>query len=266
MITYRLAEFGVERLEPGQSTFIPPDLAHPAWREFQAWCAQGNQPLAASVRPVFGQPRPTKNLWIIGTGGYGREVCGAVSSAREAHDWAVAGFLNDQPEVLDRFPALPRIRGGTDYQPQENDVFICAIGDIAGRKKVCAQFQERGARFINLVQQAANLSPSAELGCGVIVEALVGIGANCRIGDFTMIMTQACLGHDVVVGPGSHIAPFACILGRAQIGAETLIGSHAVVLADVKIGARATVGAGSVVIKDVPDDATVFGVPARQLQ
>jgi serine acetyltransferase len=32
------------------------------------------------------------------------------------------------------------------------------------------------------------------------------------------------------------------------------------------VGARATVGAGSVVIRDVPEGATVFGTPAKQIQ
>jgi serine acetyltransferase len=39
-----------------------------------------------------------------------------------------------------------------------------------------------------------------------------------------------------------------------------------VVLPDITVGAGATVGAGSVVIQNVPEGATVFGVPARQIK
>jgi sugar O-acyltransferase (sialic acid O-acetyltransferase NeuD family) len=224
-----------------------------------------NATLPASPRGAEA-PIP-KNLWIVGAGGYGREVYWMTLSAYGYNTaWRVAGFLNDIGDALDAFPEYPRIQGDTDRAPGPDDVFICAIGDTAGRRKVCAKFKARGAQFLNLIQTKALVSPSAVLGEGLILEPFVTLGANCRVGDFTAVLGHAMISHDVSIGTAAQISPFASILGGASIGDEAIVGSHAVVLADVKIGARATVGAGSVVIKDVPEGATVFGVPAMRIQ
>lgn len=267
MIAYRLAEFGVERIEAGCSTFITRDPRHPAWLEYESWRASGHQPEPARAQPEFPvTPKPRK-LWIIGAGGFGREVYGAAQSALgRGTEWEVAGFLNDISDSLDRFPEFPRIHAGTDYAPEEGDVFTCAVGEMPGRRMVCEKFRARGAKFINLVQPMACVSPSASFGEGVIVEAMTGIGAGAHIGDFATVLSHANIGHDAQIGAYVSVAPFAAILGRTFIGDGTMIGCHAVVLPDVKIGPGATIGAGSVVIKDVPPGATVFGVPATRIK
>jgi len=266
-IGYRLAEFGLERVEAGRSTFLPEDRRHPAWLEYAAWRAAGHSVTAAPAHPAFPASGPPKRLWIIGAGGFGREVFGAAQSALgRGTDWEFAGFLNDIKDALDRFPEFPRIAAGTDYQPQEDDVFACAIGEMPGRRDVCEKFRARGARFVNLIQPMACLSPSATLGEGVIVEAMTGIGAGAHIGDFSTVLSHANIGHDARLGAYVAVAPFAAILGRTVIGDGVTIGCHAVVLPDLKIGPGATIGAGSVVLRDVPPGATVFGVPAMRIK
>lgn len=266
MIEYVRTEFGVTKIESGRVTFIPVVETLGSWQDFEAWCKLGHSPKQAPKQPSPEYFAPRK-LWIIGAGGFGREILGMSQTARgQGVDWRVAGFLNDIPDALDGFPHLPKIAGDTSYQPTPADVFICAIGDIQGRKTICEAFQARNANFINLLQPSATISGEAHLGQGVIVEAYSGIGANARVGDFSTILSHVSIGHDVVLGRFCQVSPFASILGRAQIGEGVLIGSHAVILPDIVIGAGATVGAGSVVIQNVPEGATVFGVPARQIK
>jgi sugar O-acyltransferase (sialic acid O-acetyltransferase NeuD family) len=264
-MSYRLAEFGVERIEEGASTFIAADPAHPAWREYEAWRAAGHEPAAAPIQPAFIERVPDP-LWIVGAGGYGREIFSLTPSCRGYEsDWRVAGFLNDIPDALAGFPELPPIRGTTDYRPRPGDRFICAIGEMAGRLRICEKLKSRGAQFINLISNAALLSGVARLGEGIIVEAFTGIAAHAEIGDFTTLLSHTTIGHDVKIGRAAQISSYCDIHGWAEIADGCLIGSHAVILSKVKIGAGATVGAGSVVLSDVPAGATVFGVPAKRI-
>jgi sugar O-acyltransferase (sialic acid O-acetyltransferase NeuD family) len=266
VIDYVITEFGVTKIESERVTFIPALETLGAWRDFETWCSTGNSPkyLPKQPSPEYGLP---KKLWIIGAGGFGREIFGMSQTALgQGIEWRVAGFLNDIPDALDGFTNLPSIAGDTGYRPTPEDVFICAIGDISGRKSICESFSERRAQFVNLIQQSATISGEAHLGRGIIVEAYSGIGANTRIGDFSTVLSHVSIAHDVALGRFCQVSPFASILGRAQIGEGVLIGSHAVILPDIVIGAGATVGAGSVVIQNVPDGATIFGVPARQIK
>ena len=67
-----------------------------------------------------------------------------------------------------------------------------------------------------------------------------------------MIRTNFCN-----IYPGTHLA------GRITVGDRTLIGIGASIKEKITIGKNAVIGAGSVVIDDVPDNTTVYGVPAK---
>ncbi|MGB8169066.1 MAG: acetyltransferase [Chthoniobacteraceae bacterium] len=264
---YRSIENGVELVEAGRSTFVHADVTSSAWRDYIAWNAIGNPPEPRVPRPYAFYAGATKRLWIIGAGGFGREVFSMTQSARGAGvEWRVAGFLNDIQDALDGFDGFPPIADGTDYEPQPDDVFVCAIGDVNGRRKVCEKLRTRGAEFINVISEGAMISGAAKLGTGLIIEAFTGVAANAQIGDCTTILGHTAIGHDVKIGRYSQVSSYCDVHGWAEIGEGCLIGSHAVILTKVKIGAGATVGAGSVVISDVPPGATVFGVPAKRIQ
>lgn len=90
------------------------------------------------------------------------------------------------------------------------------------------------------------------------------IGAGSKSHHFSYL-GDATLGRKVNVGAGSITCNYdGARKHRTEIGDEVFIGSDTMLVAPLHIGARARTGAGSVVTRDVPDDALVYGVPARQ--
>ena len=117
---------------------------------------------------------------------------------------------------------------------------------------------------------------NCELGTGCIVHSHVWIGDGVKIGNrvkiqaFSFIPDGVTLEDDVFIAP--HVVftndPNLEVKGRAcwkktlvKRGAK--IGANSSIRAGVTIGENAVVGMGSVVLNDVPDNATVYGVPAR---
>ena len=71
-----------------------------------------------------------KHLIIIGAGGMGRVM---YDMARECigykTEYDIKGYIDDNIHSLDDFSGYPPILGTiSEYQPQENDIFICSIG------------------------------------------------------------------------------------------------------------------------------------------
>jgi len=110
--------------------------------------------------------------------------------------------------------------------------------------------------------------------------------------------SQILRRYGVKIGPGLYIPhPFGIVIGYADIGSNFTIGQHcsignkapigavdnvdrgktiignnvfmgagAVILGPVRIGNNVIIGANAVVTKDIPDNATVVGVPAREIK
>ncbi|MDT4924704.1 MAG: serine O-acetyltransferase [Pseudonocardiales bacterium] len=114
-------------------------------------------------------------------------------------------------------------------------------------------------RTVGIVVLGADFGPGMQIGTGLMVAHPVGvnIGYGLRIGNdvsFAAGVTAAARYYD-----DRDEQEFATICDGATIGA------HAVLVGGVRIGTNAVVGANSVVLSDVPDNAVVFGSPARRV-
>lgn len=132
------------------------------------------------------------------------------------------------------------------------------------RMRLAAFYASIGFRFATLVHPRAIISPSAKIKSGSMIKAGSHISSSVNIGAFVVVNNCANIMHDCLVGDYSTIAPNAVLLGRVTTGKGAYIGANATILADKSVGNSAMVGAGAVVTRNVANDATVYGVPARQ--
>lgn len=207
-----------------------------------------------------------RRLIIVGAGDFGREVYSwAEQAAREqGGEWEVAGFLDDNPKVLDPYQ-FPKgvLAGVSDYQPAEGDVFAMGLSQPKHKLRVAAQLESRGARFVNVVHPTVTLARDVVLGRGCVLCPNVVVSCNATVGNFVLVNCAATIGHDTKIGDGCTISSHADVMGFARLETGAFLGSHSAVLPKVVVGEGSVVGAGSVAMFKIRAGVTVLGVPAK---
>ena len=207
----------------------------------------------------------TKEIMIVGAGGFGREVAWTLERINEDNGspvWNILGFADDAPDKangsLEGYPLL----GGAEQASHDHPgaaVFI-AIGDNAIREQIFGRM--RGHDFPALVDPSADVAPTAELHQGAYIgpQAVVSVGAE--IGRFAVVNARAGIGHDTKVGDFAQICPGATLSGHTTIGDHAFVASNASTAPGVTVGDRAKVAAGMPVYGDLAADATLspFGI------
>jgi len=207
-----------------------------------------------------------KKLYIVGAGGFGRELGAWLRHSPECgHAWELTGFLDDDPSALAGVSdALPLVSSITDFQPDPDDLLICGLGQPAVKRRVVQQLRERGAVFIGFTHPSVILGERVRLGEGVVLCPGAILTSDIRLGDFALINCHSSLGHDTVLEDFVTISGHCDLTSRCHIGEEAFLGSGVRLRPGVKVGAAAVVGIGSVVIQAVPPSSTVFGNPAKR--
>lgn len=205
-----------------------------------------------------------RNLLIVGARGFGREVLTYIQDDNPI--FTVKGFLDEKTDALDGYGRNVGIVGDPfSYQPQENDVFMAALGDPHQRFKYTAVLRDTyHVDFATVTHPRANVARYAKIRHGCIIAPNVGISCDVSIGEFTCIQQYTVIGHDTQIGNWCQINAHCTIAGGARIGHFVTIHPNCVITSNADIGDGVTVAAGSVVIGRIPAGVTILGNPARK--
>lgn len=206
-----------------------------------------------------------KNLVIIAAGGCGREVLQWAKDINEQRlRWNIKGFLDDNLEALDGLKCDIPILGTIDgYEIQEDDEFVCCIGNSNMRKVIVEKMKAKGAVFTKLIHPSAVIADSCSLGEGVIIYPFALISDNVKIKDQCIINMYSSVAHDSVLGEYCTISAHCDITGMCRVGDYVFMGTTSNMVPGSKIGDNVYICAGSCIMGQVRAGNKVLGNPAK---
>lgn len=211
-----------------------------------------------------------KQLVIIGAGELGRELYWHIQeSLGFEKEFVVKGYIDDDYNPNDeKYIHLqkPLLSSVNDYEIQEDDVFICAIGSPKGREITVENIKAKGGKFISVINRTAIIQGNSHIGNGVFIGPYTVVGDNVKMCDHVMLNTHSSIGHDAMIGEYTCMMSYVDVTGRCQIGKRVFLASGCRMTPSTTIGEDAYIGIGSVVLRKVKAGTKVFGNPARVVE
>jgi len=205
-----------------------------------------------------------QRIFIVGAGGFGREVLQWALHAWPDEAHKINGFLSDDTEALSGFDSGFSVVGSAAaYRPVPGDALVLAIGIPGTRRGVAEPLVARGAEFLSLVHPTAIVADSAQVGTGTILCPYAIVSVNCQIGRFVLMNYHSSVGHDASVADFSVFSPYAALGGGATVGEDAFLGLHASVGPRVTLGDRCKVSAGCAALATASADTVIWGSPGR---
>jgi len=205
-----------------------------------------------------------KNIIIIGAGGFGREVYQWSLDAFDMNTYTIKGFLSKTQNDLDGFDIPVPILGGEDnYNIEQDDVFIIAIGNVEIKRKVIEKLKAKNAVFLTLIHPTAIISSNSQIGEGVVICPYCIVTDNVKIGNYSKLNVYTYCGHDSEVGDHCVLSPYTTLNGGAKLGDGVFAATRSTITAEKLVGDNCIIGAHSIVLHDVADGTKVIGVSKK---
>lgn len=210
-----------------------------------------------------------KSLYIIGAGGFGREVAWLVERINaERPTWDLRGFIDDNSAIQGSLLDTYYVVGGLDYLKRlsQETWVVCAIGSAKTRKNVLEKLKNQSnIKFATLIDPDVLHSQRMEIGEGCIICAGSVLTVDILMGNHVIINLDCTIGHDVVIGDFVTIYPSVNVSGNVTIEKCAELGTGTQIIQGKRIGRESIVGAGAVVIRDIPEKCTAVGSPAKPI-
>lgn len=209
-----------------------------------------------------------KDLYIIGAGGFGREVAWIVERINSIKPtWNLKGFIDDNETLWGSKEGEYHVFGGCEYLSALEDVYaVCAVGSSNVRKKIIEKLKDTSVKFATLVDPSVLYSNIVKIGEGAIVCAGTIITVNVNIGDHVIVNLDCTIGHDAVIDDFVTIYPSVNVSGNVLIGECSELGTGTQIIQGKKVISNTIIGAGAIVVKDCIESGTYVGSPAKKIK
>ena len=209
-------------------------------------------------------------LGIYGASGLGTEFESLARRINEDFDrWEDIVFVDDAPEKNGQTLVNRKIinfEQAMETYGKDGIEFILGIGEPAVKDIVFKKLCDAGCEVTCLIHPDVRILNETAYGKGVVVQKHSGFPPRSKFGNNVLLQGTTVMGHDVVLGDNVVISSFAFVGGDTVIGRNTYVGPHSCIRNGLKIGENVVIGMGSVVTKDVPDNAVVYGNPAKVMR
>ena len=207
-----------------------------------------------------------KNLFIVGAGGFGRELKAWIShDPNFAQGTVFAGFLDDNKNALDAFAQFAPVSSLAEHRISEENLYLCGVAIPSLKEKLISALLKQGARFESFIHPTCVIGERVRLGQGSVICPHCVLSCDIVIGDFATLNIATSVGHDVQVGDWTTASAQVDLTGGVKVGRGVFLGSRASVIPLKTIGDYATLAAGAVVFTSVPSKTTYAGNPAREI-
>ena len=209
-----------------------------------------------------------KDLYIIGAGGFGREVAWLVERINETSPtWNIKGFIDDNESLWGTEEDEYKVVGGCEYLKSLGDVYaVCAVGSARIRKAIIGKLKFSGVKFATVIDPSVILSKRVEVGEGTIICAGSIITVDIKIGNHVIINLDCTFGHDDIISDYVTVYPSVNVSGNVTVGECCELGTGTQIIQGKSIASNTIVGAGAVVVRDCIECGTYVGSPARKIK
>lgn len=210
-----------------------------------------------------------KDLAILGTGGFAREVATLIKAINDkSPSYNFLGFVDDKLEkgtIINGYPVI-----GNDEEinfTNKQISLVLAFGDPNLKKQVVSKFTNPLIDFPTIVHPTALIADdNISIGRGNIICAGCIVTTNIILHNFITLNLMCTVGHDTEINDFSSFMPSVNISGEVVIEEGVYVGTGAKIINQLRIGNHTIVGAGAVVVKTLPAYCTAVGVPAKLIK
>lgn len=209
------------------------------------------------------------NIIIVGAGGFAKELYSYMALDIEnkiLNNHIIKGFLDISKDAfLDMKIDSLYLGDENNYQIEENDLFIVAIGNIKLRQKIINKLKTLNAKFFTYIHSSVIIAKNATIGEGVIICPNSIIQANAVVMDYCVINIFSSVGHDSTIGKNSILSPYCTLNGNVIAGDKLFMGTRSTILLGMSVGNNCTISAHTVLRSDIGDGIIVQDKP-NQIQ